>query len=197
MSTPPPPAPEATPPAGPPVPPVQPPAAPSVPPVPPATGEPDWKAHAKEWEKRARENSKAAADLAELKKQSMTDQEKAVEAAKAEGRTAAATEYGARLAAAEFRAAVAAAGLDLGEASDLIDKSQFVTDTGDVDDTAIKAAVAKLAKLAPARGPGRSGGDFGGGPGGAPDIDQQIAAAEKARDFRTVIALKRQKAAQT
>src|SRR5215211_6920708 len=48
----------------------------------------DWKAKAREWEKRAKVNSGAAAELAKVKAAAMTDQEKAVEAAKAEGRTA-------------------------------------------------------------------------------------------------------------
>ncbi len=74
-----------------------------------------------------------------------------------EGRAAAATEHGAKLAGAEFRAAVAAAGLDLGEAAELIDVRRFVGDGGEVDADAIKTAVAKLQKIAPKTGTGRSG----------------------------------------
>ena len=77
---------------------------------------------------------------------------------------AAASEYGARLAAAEFRAAVSLAGIDLGEAADLIDTRQFVGEDGEVDTKAIKAAVAKLAKLAP-KPAGKSGADLSGGTG--------------------------------
>ncbi|GFH36626.1 DUF4200 domain-containing protein [Streptomyces pacificus] len=59
----------------------------------------DWKAHAREWEKRAKEN-KAEADkgkaaiqeLEELRKANLSDQEKAVEEAEARGRTASAEE---------------------------------------------------------------------------------------------------------
>ncbi|MEU0671356.1 hypothetical protein ABZ330_00390 [Streptomyces sp. NPDC006172] len=59
----------------------------------------DWKAHAREWEKRAKEN-KAEADkgraaveeLEKLRKARLTDQEKAVEEAEQRGRTAAAEE---------------------------------------------------------------------------------------------------------
>ncbi|MFF5790246.1 hypothetical protein ACFY8P_35400 [Streptomyces sp. NPDC012693] len=160
--------------------------------------ETDWKARAREWERRAKDNKTAADELATLKASQMSEQEKAVTAAEKAGRTAAATEYGAKLAAAEFRAAVSAAGINLGEAADLIDTSKFVGADGEVDTDGITAAVKKLAKLAP-RGAGRSGADMGGsgGSGDQPSIDKQIAEATARRDFKTVIQLKRQKAAQT
>lgn len=149
------------PPAAPPAPtpdPVTPPADP-----PPET---DWKAEARKWEKLAKDNRNAATELDKLRTATMSEQEKAVSDAKAEGRTAAATEYGTKLAKAEFKAAVAAAGVDLGEAADLIDTTQFLDDKGEVDEAAIKKAVAKLAKLAPKAGAPRSGGDTPpGGPG--------------------------------
>ncbi|MDT9688189.1 hypothetical protein Q5762_07435 [Streptomyces sp. P9(2023)] len=179
---------------------------PPTPPVPPAGDqggqtsggsgeETDWKALARQWEKRAKENKGAVDELAQIREQNMSDQEKAVAAAEKAGRTAAASEYAAKLAGAEFRAALAAARIELGEASALIDVTQFV-DNGEVDTKAIEAAVKKLAKLAP-RGPGRSGGDMGGsgGSGDQPSIDKQIAEATARRDFATVIRLKRQKAA--
>jgi hypothetical protein len=128
----------------------------------------------------------------------MSEQEKAVAEAEKAGRTAAAADYGLKLAGAEFRAAVAAAGIDLGEAAELIDVSRFVADDGEVDTKAIKAAVTKLSKLAP-KGAGRSGGDMGGSGGSgdqAASLDKQIEEATKRRDFATVIRLKRQKAAQ-
>ncbi|MEV8623403.1 hypothetical protein [Streptomyces sp. NPDC051079] len=158
----------------------------------------DWKALARQWEKRAKENKSAVDELATLKASQMSEQEKAVAAAEKAGRTAAATEYGAKLAGAEFRAAVAAAGIDLGEAAELIDTTRFVGTDGEVDTDGITAAVKKLAKLAP-RGPGRSGGDLGGsgGSGDQPSIDKQIAEAQAAGKWQQVIALKRQKAART
>lgn len=192
----PPPSGEGTPPATPPAPPA---------PAPPAATPPeggdgtDWKAHAREWEKRAKANAKAQEELEKLRKANMSEQEKAVTEAEARGRTAAATEYGQRLAAAEFRAAVASAGVDLGEAADLIDTRQFVAEDGDVDTKAIQAAVKKLAKLAP-KGAGRSGADMGGAGGSgdqAASLDKQIEEATARRDFATVIRLKRQRAATT
>lgn len=175
-----------------------PPAAPAAPPVPPAPAgeDTDWKAEARKWETRAKENKGAVSELEQLRAANLTEQEKAVAAAEKAGRTAAAAEYAPRLAATEFRAAVAAAGIDLGEASDLIDTTRFVTD-GEVDTDAIKAAVKKLAKLAP-KGAGRSGADLSGGTSEQPhSLDKQIAEATAARNFNKVIALKRQRAAQT
>jgi hypothetical protein len=149
-----------------PTPPADPPATDPTPQAPPADPptETDWKAESRKWEKRAKENDKAAAELEKLKASQLSDQEKAVEAARLEGRTAAAADYGTKLAKAEFRAAVAAAGLDLGDASDLIDTSRFVGADGEVDTAAIGEAVKKLAKVAKPT-TGRSGGDMSGGSG--------------------------------
>ncbi|GGS88460.1 hypothetical protein ACFFV7_50985 [Nonomuraea spiralis] len=165
---------------------------------PPAQEETDWKAMARQWEKRAKENNKAADDLAKLKQQSMSEQEKAVEQAKAEGRAEAAREHGRQLAESKFEAALAKKGIELGDVADLIDVGKFVKDDGTVDQDAITKAVARLAKLAP-KAPSTSGGDFGGGNGGgAPSksLDEQIAEAEKTKNFALAIALKRQRAAQ-
>lgn len=183
-----------TPPAGEGTPPATPPAAP---PATPARGEDtDWKAEARKWEDRAKANKTAQDELATLKAANQSEQEKAISAAEKAGRTAAAAEYAPKLAATEFRAAVAAAGVDLGEAADLIDTRQFVGEDGEVDTAAIKAAVKKLAKLAP-RGAGRSGADLSGGTSEQPhSLDKQIAEATQKRDFATVIRLKRQRAAQ-
>jgi hypothetical protein len=123
----------------------------------------DWKAESRKHEARAKANADAAKELERLKASQMSEQEKAVAAAKAEGLSEAAKTYGAKLAAAHFEAAVARAGLDLGEAADLIDVARFVGDDGEVDDKAIKAAVTKLAKVT-SKSAGRSGGD---GPPGA------------------------------
>lgn len=189
------------PPAGNPDPSGQPPT-PSAPPAADQGGQPsgasgdetDWKALARQWEKRAKENKGAIDELAKLREQNMSEQEKAVAAAEKAGRTAAAAEYAAKLAGAEFRAALAGARIELGDAKDLIDVTQFV-DGDKVDTAAIEAAVKKLAKLAP-RGPGRSGGDIGGsgGSGDQPSIDKQIAEAEAAGQWSRVISLKRAKA---
>ncbi|WP_101788655.1 hypothetical protein [Nonomuraea indica] len=169
------------------------------PPAPPAQEtEVDWKAMARQWEKRAKENSKAADELDKLRKASMSEQEKAVAEAEARGKTTAAQEYGHRLAAAEFRAAVAAKGLNLGEAADLIDSTRFVDDKGDVDEQAIRKAVDKLSKILTPKAPSSSGGDFGGGNGGGTppkNLDAQIAEARAKGDWRLVMRLENSKLA--
>lgn len=192
-AVPPTPAPPAVPPPAPVVNPPAPPAppAPAVPPVP----EPiDWKAESRKHEARAKANADAAAELATLKASQMSDQEKALEAARTEGRTSAAADYGQKLAAAEFRAAAATAGVVLGEAAALINTAQFVGADGNVDSAAITAAVGHLKTLAPPTA-GRSGGDHSAGGEGPLDLDKQIEEATKARDFNRVVALKRQRAA--
>lgn len=142
----------------------------TTPPAPPAQ-ETDWKAMARQWEKRAKDNSNAAEELEKLKASQMTDTEKAVDAARKEGEKTATGAGAKRLAKAEFKAAAAVAGVTLGDTEDLIDFGRFITDKGDVDEAEIKKAVKGLAKLAP-KGPGQSGGDFGGGNGSAGQQDR-------------------------
>ncbi|MEU0199138.1 MULTISPECIES: hypothetical protein [unclassified Streptomyces] len=151
----------------------------------------DWKAEARKWEKRAKDNH---TELESLRTANMSEQEKAIAEAEKAGRTAAASEYGQKLAAAEFRAAVAAAGIDLGEAAEYIDVTRFIGEDGEVNVAAIKSAVTKFSKLAPAKGPGRSGGDLGGGSGHqAPTLDQQIAQAKADGNWRLAMQLENSK----
>ena len=161
----------------------------------PARDEVDWKALARKWEERAKANRKAAEELERLKRQSMTETEKAVAEAERRARAEAAREYGARLARAEFRALAAAKGLNIdSDIFDLVDTSRFVDDEGEIDEAAIKAAVAKLAKLAP-KPAVSSGGDFAGGNGGGTppkSLADQIREAEAKGDWRTARRLKTQ-----
>ncbi|MFI1409407.1 hypothetical protein ACH4Y0_05675 [Streptomyces sp. NPDC020707] len=161
--------------------------------------EPDWKSESRKWESRAKENKDAAEELAALKASQLSDQEKAVSEAEKRGRTAAAIEHGKELATARFEAAATKAGVDLGEAAELIDTARFVDKDGKVNTDAITTAVKKLSKLAP-KGAGRSGGDMGGGGGSgdqAASLDKQIEDATKSRNFAEVVRLKRLKSAQT
>lgn len=186
------------------------PAAPATPPPaappasPPAANPPagdgtDWQAEARKWEKRAKENKGAVDELATLKAAQMTEQEKAVQAAVEQGRTAALAEAAPTIAQARLEAAAARKGVDLTPFADLLNVGKFISADGTVDGDAITAAVDKLAALAP-RGAGRSGGDMGGagGSGDQPNtLDKQIEEAQQRRDFAAVIRLKRQRAAQT
>lgn len=169
------------------------PAEPAAPPAPAGDPAPetDWKAEARKWEKRAKENT---SELEKLRQAQMTDQEKAVAEAEARGRTAAASEYGRQLAAARFEAAAAQAGVQLGDAAGLIDVARFVGDDGQVDTEAIQTAVTQLAAIAPKAGPGRSGADLTGGHGDTPpSLDKQIAEAQANGDWRTVMRLQNSK----
>ncbi len=106
----------------------------------------DWKAEARKWEQRAKDNQKAAKDLEAQRKASMTETERAVAEAEERGRIAVRTEYGARLAQTEFRAAAAARnpGYDVSKALAYVDLSKFVGEDGEPDTKAIAAAVADL-----------------------------------------------------
>lgn len=174
-ATPPGPAPVVTPPATPPAtPPVVTPPAPTppvvTPPAPPEGDVTDWKTESRKWEARSKANDKAAADLAALKAASLTDQEKAVEAARTEGRTAA--ESTARATAVQL--AVVRGAIKAGADHEaLLDTTSFMASLADVDPTdatAVKAAIdkavkanAKLAAAAPVAG--SSGPPLPGGPG--------------------------------
>jgi hypothetical protein len=139
-----------------------------------STEEPDWKALARQWEKRAKANSKASEELEALRKQSMSEQEKAVAEAKAAGAAEAAKSHGTELAAAKLEAAAAAKGLDLSSLDGLLNVAAFVGDDGKVDTAAITKAVEKLAKSFPA-GPKRGSGDFDGGNGAGQITEAQLA----------------------
>lgn len=100
----------------------------------------------RKWEKRAKDNAAAKTELEELRKKSMTDQERAVaeavEAAKAEARRDAAS----KLVSAEVRAAAAQrlTGDQAAALAESLDPAKFVTDDGDVDSDAVKAFVAAI-----------------------------------------------------
>lgn len=93
------------------------------------------------------EAKKLQTQLEELQRSAMTDQEKAIDDAKATARAEALTEVGSKIAAAEFKAAAAGrfddatmktllAGLDL---------KAFLDDTGDVDPTKVQTFVDSIA----------------------------------------------------
>lgn len=124
---------------------------PSTPPTEPAT---DWKAkydelqtQARKWEDRAKANNTAAKELEQLRQQSMTEQEKAVEQARTEARMAALAEVGGRLVDAAVR--VASAGrLDdaaVGVLLDGLDRSKFLGSDGEVDEKAVASFVNGIA----------------------------------------------------
>ena len=106
----------------------------------------DWKAEARKWEQRAKDNKAAATELEKQRKASMTEAERAVAEAEARGRTVASQEFGKRLATSEIRAAAADAGADLAGVFDYLDLTRFVGEDGEPDGKAITAFVGGLPK---------------------------------------------------
>jgi hypothetical protein len=106
----------------------------------------DWKAEARKWEQRAKDNQKAAKALEDQRKASMTETERAVAEAEERGATRIRQEYGQRLAQTEFRAAAAARDpeYDVAKALKYVNLSAFVGEDGEPDAKAIAAAVADL-----------------------------------------------------
>lgn len=113
----------------------------------------DWKAEARKWEARAKENSGAAKAAEKARMDAMSESERAVEEAKQAARAEAATAYGKRLARTEFDALAGRRNPDFDTASALeyVDLGKFVGDDGEPDTKAIKAAVERLVPLAGTR----------------------------------------------
>lgn len=133
----------------------------------------DWKAEAEKWqalsrkhEDRAKANSTAAKELEQVRQAAMTDTEKAVAIAKAEGRKEALSAMGARLVDAEVKAAVTGRNVNVDALLDGLDRSRFLTDDGEPDTKAIAAWVDKLAPRADTANGFRP--DLGQGARGAP-----------------------------
>jgi hypothetical protein len=105
-----------------------------------------WKALSRKNEDRFKSTS---TELDNLRQSQMSDAEKAIEAAKAEGRNAALAEVGTRIAEAELRAQAAAAGVELPSA-DFLNLNRFLGSDGSVDSDAVKGFISSLPKPAAA-----------------------------------------------
>lgn len=146
-------------------------------PKPPATDGKDWQAEADKWkslsrknEEAAKANAAAAKRLEELEAANKSELERAVDAARKEGESAAQQRANARLVAAEARAAAASKQFrDASDAVRFLDLSAVaVNDDGDVDADAIGKQLDQLAKEKPYLlndpRPTRPQGDVGQGP---------------------------------
>lgn len=112
----------------------------------------DWKAEAektlreaRKWEERAKANNNAAKELEQLRKASMSDQEKAVETARNEARTETLRTVGGRLVDAEVRVAAAGRNVDVDALLEGLDRARFLTDDGEPDSKAIAGWVDRVA----------------------------------------------------
>jgi hypothetical protein len=106
----------------------------------------DWKAEARKWESRAKENTAAAKAAEKARLDAMSESERAIEEARQSARTEAAAEFGKRLARTEFDALAGRrnADFDTATALEYVDLAKFLDENGEPDSKAIKAAVERL-----------------------------------------------------
>ncbi|MFF9481400.1 hypothetical protein [Streptomyces sp. NPDC014733] len=100
------------------------------------------------WRRLSRENEKrwkqASKELDEMRRSQMTEQEKAIEAAKEQARKATLSEVGTSLVEAEIRVQAASAGVTA--PTDYLDLARFVADDGRADQEKVKEFIASLPK---------------------------------------------------
>lgn len=140
----------------------------------------------------ARKEAKALqAKLEEIQRSSMTDQEKAIDEAKATARADALAEVGSKIAAAEFKAA-AAGRLDDAQMTTLLsglDLKAFLDDSGDVDPAKVKTFVDTVApaveETEPPPGDLLAGLDLGQGSRGTPGLGS----TQLERDLRRTLGI--------
>lgn len=113
-------------------------------PAPVDSGDEKWKALSRTNEARWKAAEKK---LKELEEAQMTDQEKAIEAARVEARKAALSEVGTKLAKAEVRVQASKAGVEV--PTDYLDLSRFLGEDGETDTEKVKTFIASLAVNAP------------------------------------------------
>lgn len=145
-----------------------------------------WKAQARKHEERAKANAKAAKELEEFKRQSMSDTERAIEEARSEGRKQALGEAGSKVAAAEVRAA-ATGRMSAEQVDTLIDGinlARFIDDDGEVDRDAVTKFVDGIAPQRDSSGSTLDLGQGARGTGAGPaktDMDSLLRAAVNGR----------------
>lgn len=125
---------------------------------------PDGKDSAEYWKKLKREtdqrNKRLTRELENLRRQHMSEQERAVEEARDSGRTEALRELSSRIVDAELRSAAANRPINVDALLANVDRSKFLTDDGEVDRDALNAW---LDELAPVQSETRQAGDLGQG----------------------------------
>lgn len=123
-------------------------------PAPPTESDTDWKAEAEKWKGLARKhetNWKAASsERDKLAQAQMTESEKAIEEARAEGRQAALSEVGRDLATAHLAAQAAKAGVTIPQGlAAVMDVSRLLNEDGMPDEAAISSLVDSFASSTP------------------------------------------------
>ncbi|MEU9470428.1 hypothetical protein AB0D78_28190 [Streptomyces avermitilis] len=112
----------------------------------------DWKSEAEKYkalmrkhEARAKENATAAKERDELRKQSMSDQERAVEEASAKARTEERVRLAGKLARQGFLAAAAGRLANASSVADDLNLSKYVGEDGEIDEKGLAELVDRLA----------------------------------------------------
>jgi hypothetical protein len=101
--------------------------------------------HSRKWEDRAKANAKAAEELEKLRQESMTEQERAVEAARTEARQQVLAEVGSSRVEDAVRVALAGRPVDPDALLEGLDRSRFLNDDGTPDRDGIAAWVDRIA----------------------------------------------------
>lgn len=109
----------------------------------------DWKAEARKWEQRAKDNKAAASELEKQRRASMTEAERAVAEAETRGRLSATAELGSELARSRFDILAARRNPTLDEKAldgilEYVDMTRFLGEDGRPDPKIIAAAVERL-----------------------------------------------------
>ncbi|MFJ9900257.1 hypothetical protein ACIQPR_43705 [Streptomyces sp. NPDC091280] len=116
--------------------------------TPPTPSVEDLQAEVDKWKALSRTNEKrwneASAELDTFRQAQMTEQEKAIEAAKAEARNAALSEVGTSLVEAEIRAQAATAGVTV--PTEYLDLNRFLGENGRADADKVKSFISSLPK---------------------------------------------------
>lgn len=130
------------------------------------------------WKALSRKNEKAAKqaqrELDRLKQSTQTDAERAVEAAKEEGRKEALAKATEKVVKSEIKAAATGKLANPGLALKLLDRDDFVDDDGEIDERALKRAIDDLIKENPGLALRRGGGGFDGGARRTGDDDSDM-----------------------
>jgi len=154
-----------------------------------------WRFQAKKHEKTAKSRAdyddlkKAKDELEELKRQGLTDQEKALEEARAQARTeaesAATVKYAGRVVGAELKAALAEKKVPAAQAKSLVeflDHTKFLTPDGEVDTDKVTAYADGVATTG-TNWPDTGGGDRGKAPATGRDADREAGLAEAQKRY--------------
>lgn len=130
-----------------------------------------WKSLSRKNEAQAKANSQAAKELEELKKASLSDQEKLIASTREETATAVRREFAGKFVEAELKSAIAGKTLD---AASLLsfDRNSFIDESGEVDSNAIAAWVEAHTKAPETALPDLGQGVRGKSPAGKPQLSR-------------------------